>query len=130
MADAPRLRRPFPILAVAEMAHSRAFYEAAGGSLSFRFPPDGDEIAYAVFAFAGGEIAVSAAGGGPPPGEREGYEICCYTDDASVMVERLTAAGGSLEKAPELMPWGEIMAYVRDPDGHRLHIAQELPAKE
>jgi lactoylglutathione lyase len=37
------------------------------------------------------------------------------------------AAGASAVKSPETKPWGQIVGYVRDPNGFLVEICSELP---
>lgn len=45
------------------------------------------------------------------------FEIALTTDDVPAAVERAVAAGAELIQRPEVMPWGQTVAYVADPDG-------------
>lgn len=45
------------------------------------------------------------------------FEIALTTGDVSAAVERAVAAGAELIQRPEVMPWGQTVAYVADPDG-------------
>lgn len=44
-------------------------------------------------------------------------------DEVDTLVEQVTAAGGSVLKAPEKVFWGGYSGYVADPDGHPWEIA-------
>lgn len=45
------------------------------------------------------------------------FEVAFTTSDVPQAVEKAIAAGAKLIQAPEQMPWGQIVAYVADPDG-------------
>jgi catechol 2,3-dioxygenase-like lactoylglutathione lyase family enzyme len=53
----------------------------------------------------------------PPDGRPAGVEVAFYTDDVPGAFARAVAAGAAPLRAPESMPWGQEVAYVRSPDG-------------
>lgn len=54
----------------------------------------------------------------PAPGTPvAGMEIALVTDEVEPAFERALAAGAAPVKPPERQPWGQTIAYVRDPDG-------------
>ncbi|HLK93499.1 MAG TPA: VOC family protein [Polyangia bacterium] len=49
----------------------------------------------------------------PPPG----FEIGLSVDDLDAALARAQRAGAAVVKPPTRMPWGQTIAYLRDPDG-------------
>ena len=112
-------------LFVADLKRTLAFYERAFG---FRpeFVHDSGRYAeldtgHTKLAFAehglardivGARYAETAPDEAPP-----GLEIGLRTDDARAAFARATKAGAPGVKEPTRMPWGQTVAYVRDPDG-------------
>ena len=58
------------------------------------------------------------------PGER--FEIGFKVADVDIAYERLVGAGAAPAVEPGTRPWGQRTAYVRDPDGHLVELAQDL----
>ena len=58
------------------------------------------------------------------PGER--FEIGFKVDDVDAAFAAMVAAGADAVVEPETRPWGQRTAYVRDPDGHLVELAQDL----
>jgi lactoylglutathione lyase len=116
-------REAFPILYVEDVDAATRFYAThLGFEPVYRFPPDGT----AEFAFLRLEplgIAVSKR-----RAEHEGreFELCIYTDDVDAAAESLRAGGAEEVQPPADQEWGERIAYLRDPDGHFLHVTQKL----
>lgn len=54
------------------------------------------------------------------------FEIGFKVDDVDVEFDRMTAAGAMGAVVPSDRPWGQRTAYVRDPDGHLVELAQQL----
>ncbi len=52
-----------------------------------------------------------------PEDAAPGAEIALLTPDVPAALERALAAGATLLKTPEDKPWGQTVAYVRDPHG-------------
>ena len=59
------------------------------------------------------------------PGER--FEIGFKVDDVDAAYADAVAAGAAPAKAPTTQAWGQRTAYIRDPDGHLVEFAQDLP---
>ena len=58
------------------------------------------------------------------PGER--FEIGFKVDDVDAAYTDLVDNGAAGAVAPETRPWGQRTAYVRDPDGHLVELAQDV----
>jgi len=108
-------------LAVADVARSRAFYEALG--LPAR-PPSNEAVA---FLDAGGVVLglygrdALAADTGLTDARPGGITLAFNVASPEAVPERLAeavAAGATVLKAPTEMPWGGVVAYFADPDGH------------
>jgi lactoylglutathione lyase len=59
----------------------------------------------------------------PPSGSEIGF----VTTDVAGLYRRAVAAGAVAVLAPAEKPWGQTVAYVRDPDGHLVEICSPLP---
>jgi lactoylglutathione lyase len=110
---------------VDDVARTLAFYEAALG-LRASFIHDtghyaeldtgGTKLAFSAHALAravvGGEYRAAA-----PTEPPLGFEIGLQVDDARAAYDRAVAVGAAPHREPAQMPWGQTIAYVRDPDG-------------
>jgi lactoylglutathione lyase len=54
---------------------------------------------------------------------RGAYEVA-VVDEVDRLVEELRAGGVNVLREPADMPWGERVAYVTDPDGNPVALAQ------
>jgi lactoylglutathione lyase len=123
----PAFREPFPILYVDDVAAAAERYVAAlGFQHAFRFPEEGEpEFVFLKLEPLG--IALSSRRGYPERFNRgRDFELCVYTDDTDAAVEGLRACGFEEVRPPTDEPWGERMAYFRDPDGHLVHVTARL----
>jgi len=123
-ASAPSVTLGYVLIYVPDVARAVAFWERAFG-LAVRFAHDsGTYTELETGATALGFVAEStaAANGGafqptraaaPPPG----IEIALCTADVGAAWQRALDAGAVAVKAPTVKPWGQTVAYVRDPDG-------------
>ncbi|WP_084221763.1 VOC family protein [Mesobacillus subterraneus] len=48
------------------------------------------------------------------------------TEDVQGAVEKLRAAGVSILLEPTEKPWGQVIAYAVDPDGHYIEICTPI----
>ena len=62
----------------------------------------------------------------PPPEDAPGFELGFKVDDVDAAWATLLERGARPAVAPTDRPWGQRTAYVRDPDGHWIELAQQL----
>lgn len=61
------------------------------------------------------------------PGEQPfGVEIAFSTDDVQGTLDTSIAAGGTLFAPVKLKPWGQTVAYIRDPEGFLVEICTPI----
>ena len=122
------MRFGYTILYVGDVAASVDFYERAFG-LERRLVHDSGEYAEletgaTALAFASRELAAQNVPGlsaGPEGGA--GFEVCLVTEDVPGGYARAVEAGAAPVSEPATKPWGQDVAYVRDPDGVLIEIA-------
>ena len=124
----------YTILYVRDVARSLAFYEAALGQQR-RFLLDSGmygelETGSTTLSFAAESLAQSNIPGGFQPADPSrkpgASEVGFTTSDVSAAYERALAAGAVAVAAPKTKPWGQVVAYVRDPDGHLIDICTPM----
>jgi lactoylglutathione lyase len=118
-----RARRLFPMLSVADLAASIAFYrDLLGGAEVYRFPED--EPVFMAFRLGESEIGIGTLSEAPLHGRSQrpatGHrvELCVYVEDVDEAVAAARAARVEVVLEPADQPWGERIAYVADPDGN------------
>lgn len=62
----------------------------------------------------------------PPAQDTPGFEIGFKVPDVDTAFAELVAQGATPTISPTTRPWGQRTAYVRDPDGHLIELAQDL----
>lgn len=65
----------------------------------------------------------------PPAEDAPGFEIGFKVDDVDAAYSTLLERGAMPATPPTTRPWGQRTAYVRDPDGHLIELAQDLGRK-
>ena len=70
------------------------------------------------------QVSFASQGGSGTPVPDLSIEV----DDLEVVLQRVTAAGMSVEYGPASEPWGVRRFYVRDPAGRLVNILQHEPA--
>lgn len=63
-----------------------------------------------------------------PTQDAPGFEIGFKVPDVDAAFSELVRRGASPAMHPTTRPWGQRTAYVRDPDGHLIELAQDLPS--
>ena len=61
-----------------------------------------------------------------PSPDAPGFELGFKVDDCDAAYGELVAGGATPDVPPTDRPWGQRTAYVRDPDGHLVELAQDL----
>ena len=117
----------FPIINCSNLATTRAWYETVfSGTLAYRFPDDG-EPEYLTLSIGSGQVALGNGtvpamyGRTPRPASGHAVDLCIYVPDLDGVI---AAAADSVAVAPADMPWGERVAYLRDPEGTMLLVIQ------
>ena len=124
----------FPIINSRDLAVARQFYEAVfGGTVAYQFPESGEPV-YLTLAVGSGTIAIGLGTGPamygetPLPATGHAVDVCLYVADLDAALAAAPAAGGDVVVPAQDMPWGERVAYLRDPDGTMLLVIQDDPA--
>jgi lactoylglutathione lyase len=127
----------YVILYVRDVAASLAFYEKAFGLTRRFFNDDGGKaygeletgaarLAFASLPLVEGHLkhGVTLAAADKPP---LGFEVALVTSDVAGLYARALKAGAAGVSAPEVKPWGQTVAYVRDDNGVLVELCSPLP---
>jgi lactoylglutathione lyase len=63
----------------------------------------------------------------PPDRDAPAFELGFKVDDCGTAYSELVGRGAVAVVSPTDRPWGQRTAYVADPDGHLVELAQDLP---
>jgi lactoylglutathione lyase len=130
------LRLGWTILHVPDPRRAAAFYERAFG-LRLRFAdPSGEyaelETGATTLAFAAHALVdrlgahAEPAASAPP----HGVEIALVVADEAAIeaaYRRAVEAGAAPVRPPERKPWGQLVGFVRDPDGFLVEVCTPVP---
>jgi lactoylglutathione lyase len=121
----------FPIVNCRDLPAMREFYvRALGGEQAYQFPPDGEPV-YLTLRIGAGQVALGLGtapalyGEIPLPATGHAVDVCVYVPDLDAAVAAAPEAGGAVAVPPADMPWGERVAYLRDPEGTMLLVIQD-----
>ena len=126
------MRLRYTILYVADVAATLAFYQQAFGFDVKMLHESGDyaelQTGETLLAFSSLNLMRQL---GKHPGmadpKQPVFEIAFETDDVTASLAQAIAAGATLIKDTELMPWGQTIAYVSDPNGFLIEICSPVP---
>lgn len=121
-------RRAFPVVYAGDVEGFVSFYKLFGFQEHVRLPPAGD-AGYVGMRRDSAELAIVTLESprqllGVEVGSLPRFEMFVYVDDADDQVIALRDAGTTVLREPEDMPWGERVAYVADPDGNPVALAE------
>ena len=119
------------ILYVPDVRASLAFYERAFGLATAFVSEDASfgcvKTEGTLLGFATLAMSRKNWSGGVRPTELHGlppaFEVGIETMDVQAAYDRAVKAGASSLHPPETKPWGQVVAFVRDADGHVVEIA-------
>jgi lactoylglutathione lyase len=119
--------RAFPVVYSCDVPRLTAFYALLGFEKQFQFPPDSDE-GYVSVERDGSSVGIVNADSprdqiGVELGTGPRFEMFVYVEDVDVCVDKLRSSGVAVLSEPQDMPWGERLAYVSDPDGNPVALA-------
>ena len=124
----------YTILYVQDVTKSIEFYEAAFGFTRKFISPDNDYgellTGETTLSFASNTLAGSNLKDGfiesHLTNKPFGIEIGFTTDDVEATVHQAISAGATLVENPKTKPWGQVVAYVRDPDGFLIEVCSVM----
>jgi lactoylglutathione lyase len=123
------MRFGYTILYVQDVAASVELYERAFGQRRRFVHESGDyaelETGDTTLSFASHELAESNLPDAflRPDGAATAFEVCFVTEDVAEAYERAVREGAEPVTPPQTQPWGQDLAYVRDPDGNLVELA-------
>ena len=121
------MRFGYTILYVRDVAASVEFYERAFDVERRLLHESGEyaelETGATALSFASHELAAQNVPGHAETGGSSGFEVCFVTEDVAGGYRRAVDAGAEPVSEPAKKPWGQEVAYVRDPDGVLVEIA-------
>lgn len=127
--------RAFPVLYARDVQRLAAFYASLGFAVQSQIPgPDG-QIGFIGLRRGVSELAVthehsSEMLAGVPAGPGPRHEMFIYVGDLDARTREAEGAGAHILRAPTLMPWGEYVAYLHDPEGNLVTLAQATEARD
>lgn len=121
----------YVVLVVADVERSVAFYTGTLGlPLGHRSGPyaqlDTGRTRLSLFERSAMAAALDLDELGEPEPSAPGFELGFKVDDVDRAWEDLTSQGVPGEQPPTDRRWGQRTAYLRDPDGHLIEIAEDL----
>jgi lactoylglutathione lyase len=120
--------RAFPVLHAEDVERVAVFYRRLGFSETVRLHgPDG-RVGYVGLSRGAAELAVTSVDSprtlaGVEPGPAPRGELFVYVEDLDAAVDALRAAATIHREAAD-MPWGERIAFLADPEGNLVTLAQ------
>jgi lactoylglutathione lyase len=119
--------RAFPVVYAQDVGLTVRFYETLGFEEHVRLPP-GSEPGYVGMRRDDAELAVVTVESprqliGLDVGAGPRFEMFVYVHDLDREMAELRGAGVTVLRESEQMPWGERVAYVADPDGNPVALA-------
>ncbi|RED18924.1 putative glyoxalase superfamily protein PhnB [Flavobacterium cutihirudinis] len=120
----------YTILYVAEVEKAIEFYENAFGFARKFITPDQDygelSTGETTISFASKKLASQNLSEGFLESSLEAkpfaIELGFITDDVGELVQKATSFGAVLVSEPKKKAWGQVVAYVRDPEGFLIEI--------
>ena len=124
----------YTIVYVRDVGETVGFWERAFG-LKRRFVDENNvygemETGETTLAFASDSLGESNLPGGfrknDPSEPPAGVEIALVAEDVDGAYHAAVEAGATSEAEPRTKPWGQTVAYLRDPDGVLVEIGSEM----
>jgi lactoylglutathione lyase len=124
----------YTIIYVSDVASSLAFFVAAFGLSQKFIDPSGDygelDTGETTLSFAAHALGATNLPSGYVAADTSvkplGMEIALITPAVEMAYQQAIAAGAVAIKAPALKPWGQVVAYVRCPDGTLVELCSPM----
>lgn len=128
------MRFGYAILYVADVAATIGFWERAFGLRRRMVVESGEygelDTGTTRLSFAAERMAAThgfTVQPNRPEDQPAGFEVALVTDEVRAAFARAVAAGAIPTSEPEEKPWGQVVAYVRDPNGILVELCSPLP---
>lgn len=108
-----------------DLTASRRFWEGALGLTVAREYGAGGEVTGVVLFAGGGFVELTLGEAAGPPGS--GAVVWLQVADVAAEEARLAAAGVTIDRPTERMPWGLIECWLSDPDGVGIVLVETPP---
>ena len=115
--------------AVQDVEATLAFYKKLGIEEAFRLHRE-DGSLMLVYCHIGGDRFLEFFPGGPSPDparQQSFMHICLATDDIAADVEKIRAAGITIDKEIKEGLDKNLQAWITDPDGNKIELMQMSP---
>ncbi len=124
----------YTILYVKDVKKSLEFYENAFDFQRTFISPDGDygelTTGNTILSFASVSLAKTNLKNGfiesDPNNKPFGIEVGFVTDAVEETIKKAVKGGATLLEKPKIKPWGQVVSYVRDPDGFLIEICSPM----
>jgi lactoylglutathione lyase len=120
--------RAFPVIYAVDVERVAAFYVRLGFVESARMAAEDGTAGFIGLRRHDAELAVTTeasprmlAGVEPGPGPR--HEMFVYVEDLDAALAAVREEQATVLRDPADMPWGERLAFVRDPEGNMVTLA-------
>ena len=115
----------FPILSTRDLPALVSFYERAFGAIvAYRFS-QGDADVYVSLDLGGARLGLGWDPETPDAAGVARAALWFYVDDVDAVFDAAVRSGASVAQPPMLMPWGERVARVIDPEGTPINLGAE-----
>jgi lactoylglutathione lyase len=119
--------RAFPVVFASSVKATTEFYERLGFIRHFQLPADDDDPGYVGLRRGTAELAIVDAAWpadqyARPVGTGPRFEMFVYVNDIDRTIDQFGDTINVL-RPPAIMPWGERVAFVTDPDGNPVALA-------
>ena len=123
-------RSPQVILFSQDVERAAAFYSDLGFAEAFRVPTDGEPI-HVDLELDGYKLGIASVDstrddhGLDPVVHGQRAAVILWTEDVDAAFAELTAKGAPALAPPDAWLWRLRIAWIADPDGHPVQLAQE-----
>jgi lactoylglutathione lyase len=120
--------RAFPVIYARDVRAMSQFYVRLGFEVVYQFPPEGD-AGYVSMQRGDSSLGITTVDSPKmlariEVGTEPRFEMFVYVEDVDATVDELNRTGVHVLSDPQDMPWGERVAYVSDPEGNPVSLAQ------
>ncbi|MEO6703254.1 MAG: VOC family protein [Jatrophihabitantaceae bacterium] len=114
------------VLLTANLDRLVSFYSGLLDAEQYDRVPEAGDAFFVGLRVGDSKLGIAVDPNAVSAGNAQRILLSVEVQDVEAMLERVSAAGGTVTGGPNDMPWGQRVVHLADPDGNTVNLTQQL----